>query len=68
VAVEVRKPGTWRWSYSSLRLAYTRSGEGAVWWYRYTPRVRGTYYFRARFVGDGSRTSVVTRVIGVSVR
>ncbi len=53
--VEVRKPGSARWSYSSARLCYSETGAGANWWYRYTPLLRGTYTFRVRFAGDGWR-------------
>jgi hypothetical protein len=63
--VEVKKPNSPRWSYSSARLAYTASGD---WWYRYTPKLRGTYLFRARFAGDAIRTSSVSGVVGVAVR
>jgi hypothetical protein len=63
--VEVRKPGSGRWSYSSKRLAYSGAGD---WWYRYTPKLRGTYSFRARFEGDVGRSSSVSRTIGVTVR
>jgi hypothetical protein len=64
--VEVRKPRSARWSYSSARLAYaTTSSGGATWWYRYTPRLRGTYVFRARFIADASRAGSVSRTIAV---
>ncbi len=63
--VEVKKPGSGRWSYSSARLAYTAAGD---WWYRYTPKVRGTYAFRARFAGDAARMGSVSGVVSVSVR
>ena len=36
--VEVKKPGSARWSYSSARLVYSISATGGgSWWYRYTP-------------------------------
>jgi hypothetical protein len=64
-AVEVRKPGSTRWSYSSARLAHTDAGE---WWYRYAPKKRGAYTFRVRFGGDSTRAPSVSRTIGVTVR
>jgi hypothetical protein len=67
--VEVRKPGSGRWSYSSLRLTYsTTVASGANWWYRYAPKVRGTYYFRARYLATADRLASVSRQIAVGVR
>jgi hypothetical protein len=67
--VEVKKPGSGRWSYSSARLAYaTTQAGGAVWWYRYTPKLRGLYYFRVGFAGDTARASSLSRAISVRVR
>jgi hypothetical protein len=64
--VEVRKPRSARWSYSSARLAHAAMGSGgAAWWYKYTPRLRGTYAFRARFIGDASRAGSVSRTVAV---
>jgi len=68
VVAEVRKPGSARWSYSSARLCYTAAPSGgAAWWYRYTPRLRGTYYFRARYYGSPERYGSLSRTISVSV-
>lgn len=64
IAVEVQKPGSYRWSYSSARLTYNTSS----WWYRYTPKVRGIYRFRARFGGGGGRIGSVTGILSVTVR
>jgi hypothetical protein len=64
VVAEVKKPGSGRWSYSSLRLTYN----GTSWWYRYGPKLRGTYQFRARFNGGGGRKPAVSTVISVIVR
>jgi hypothetical protein len=64
IAVEVQKPGSARWSYSSARLTYNASS----WWYRYTPKLRGTYRFRARFGGGGGRIGSATGVAPVMVR
>lgn len=67
--VYVKKPGSGRWSYSSARLAYAADGAGGgIWWYRYTPKLRGTYCFYARFAGDAGRLSSQSRTIGVTVR
>jgi hypothetical protein len=69
VAVSVQKPGTIRWSYSSARSTYGSSGTvGTLWWYRYTPKVRGLYHFSAAFSGDTSRSPSMSRTIAVSVR
>jgi hypothetical protein len=68
VVVEVRKPGSGRWSYSSARLCYSAAASGgANWWYRYGPKLRGTYYFRARYYGSAGRYGSLSRTIGVSV-
>jgi len=66
--VEVRKPGLARWSYSSARLGYALSGTGVMWWYRYTPKVKGTYSFRTRFAGDLVKGPSVSPVANVTVR
>lgn len=68
MVVWVRKPGTSRWSYSSNRIAYSSSGTSGLWWYRYTPKLRGTYYFRAQFVADATRGASVSNQIAVRVR
>jgi hypothetical protein len=69
VVVEVQKPGSARWSYSSARLGYASTVDGrGMWWYRYTPRLRGTYRYRARFAGVSSRLASLSRVISVAVR
>ena len=69
VVAYVKKPGSARWSYSSARLAYASNGlGGALWWYRYMPRSRGTYQFQARFAGDLGAGPSVSRNIAVSVR
>jgi tungstate transport system substrate-binding protein len=54
--VEVKKPGSTRWSYSSNR-GITKTG---AWLYRYMPRLKGTYQFRARYTTRyGTRVSSV---------
>jgi hypothetical protein len=60
VIVEVRKPGSARWSYSSARLVHGPDGvAGGKWWYRYRPYLRGWYSFRARVDAAVSRTVFV---------
>jgi hypothetical protein len=66
--VEVRKPGSGRWSYSSARAAYAASPASVGWWYRYTPRLRGTYTFRVRFAGGAGRAPTVSGTVSVRVR
>lgn len=63
--VDLRLPGSSRWSYASTRLASSATGGRATWSYVYTPRKRGFYYFRVRFLGDAvnaSSTSASARV------
>jgi hypothetical protein len=69
VIVEVMKPGSSHWSYSSLRLATTQAASAtpAGWWYRYLPVQRGLYSFRARFAGDAARTGSVSPIVTVRV-
>ena len=66
MVVWVKKPGSTRWSYSSARLTY--GPRGNLWWYRYTPVLRGTYQFQARFAGDSTRLPSSSAIIAVSVR
>ena len=66
MVVWVKKPGSSRWSYSSARLTY--GPRGNLWWYRYTPLLRGTYQFQARFAGDSTRLARSSAIIAVSVR
>jgi parallel beta-helix repeat protein len=69
VVVYVQKPGSSRWSYSSNRLAYVDNGAGGtLWFYRYAPKVTGTYRFQARFAGDAARLASLSGIICVSVR
>lgn len=64
VTVQVVRPGSPRWSYSSARLVYAANG---AWWYRYTPKIRGTYRFKASFAGTGTVPACVSPAIGVPV-
>jgi hypothetical protein len=66
--VYVRKPGSPRWSYSSARLAYGETDATAKWWYRYTPKLRGTYSFYVKFAGGAGAPASTSRTISVSVR
>jgi hypothetical protein len=66
--VEVKKPGSARWSYSSARLAYAESGPSALWWYRYAPKLKGVYYFRVKFLPTVARLGSTSRTIPVTVR
>jgi hypothetical protein len=69
VVAEVKKPGSGRWSYSSARVAYSSlPGGGAKWWYRYTPKLRGVYYFRAHYFGSADMSAAYSRTMGVRVR
>ncbi len=53
VVVYVKKPGSGRWSYSSARLTFGATGSHSSWWYRYTPKLHGTYSFYVKFAGAG---------------
>jgi sugar lactone lactonase YvrE len=67
--VYVKKPGSRRWSYSSARLAYAAAdGGGVKWWYRYTPKLKGTYSFHVKFAGDSGAPAATSRTISVVVR
>ena len=64
--VEVRKPGSARWSYSSARRIHTQTELGGKWSYRYTPKLRGAYRFRVRFDGHANRLPSMSGVISVN--
>jgi hypothetical protein len=67
--VEVRKPGSKRWSYSSARLVHQIDSAGrGSWWYRYAPKLRGLYSFRVRSAGSSSRSACLSRTITVKVK
>jgi hypothetical protein len=64
--VYVKKPGSPRFSYSSARLCYAETGTGgAKWWYRYTQRLKGTYYFKVAWAGNAERLPSISGVIKV---
>lgn len=67
-AVYVKKPGSYRWSYSSNRLSYDATGSVSSWWYRYTPKLKGTYQFYATHAGDGTTTASASNSIAVAVK
>jgi hypothetical protein len=67
--VYVKKPGSRRWSYSSARLSYgSVDGGGTKWWYRYAPRIKGTYSFYVKFAGDDAAPAATSRTVAVVVR
>jgi len=83
VVVYVKRPGSARWSISSVRGVYftehafddgSSGGDSVIepvsgkWWYRYTPRLRGVYQFQARFVEAADRTAAISRIVRVTVR
>ena len=68
VVVEVRKPGSARWSYSSARLVYAMNGADGLWYYGYTPKVKGTFTFRASFAGDANRFGCISGTTSVVVK
>ena len=68
VVVEVRKPGSGRWSYSSARLVYGMSGADGLWYYGYTPKAKGTFTFRASFAGDDNRYGCISGTTSVAVK
>jgi hypothetical protein len=69
VAVMVKKPGKAYYSYSSLRGTYNATDGVSTWWYRYTPKLRGTYVFYASLVATSGYLSGPTSArINVRVR
>jgi hypothetical protein len=69
VHVLVMKPGSTKWSESSIRPIYDEfPGEVGLWKYYYTPVVRGTYRFRAGFYGDIARKANLSIIVKVAVR
>jgi hypothetical protein len=66
--VHVKKPGSGHWAVSSYRLAYGANSTYAYWWYRYAPKLRGTYQFYVSFAGAGTRTAQTSKSIKVVVK
>ena len=67
-AVYVKKPGSYRWSYSSNRLSYDATASVSSWWYRYTPRLKGTYSFCVSHSADATYSASVSKTISVTVK
>ena len=70
IVVQVMKPGSARWSYSSNRVVYAAAGSGAAsWQYKYTLKAgmaKGTYQFRAVYAVDdwyAGYTSTTVKVV-----
>ena len=66
--VYVKKPASSRWSYSSNRLSYGATASASSWWYRYTPKLRGTYSFYVTFAGDATHLGSTSKTITVAVK
>jgi hypothetical protein len=66
IHVDVMKPGRSYWSYSSARGI--AAGPPASWWYRYAPKARGTYRFRAVFDGSSAYRRAVSGNVTVVVK
>ncbi len=66
--LSIKKAGAVTWSYLATRTMTGTSGARALWSLRYTPKLRGTYYFRARFAGDAARLPSVSRALKVRIR
>jgi hypothetical protein len=64
--VDVKKPGSSHFSYSSARTFYN-SGGNAAWQYKYTPLLTGTYQFRAIWDGNASFAPSQSGLVLVSV-
>jgi len=64
--VDVKKPGSSHWSYSSARTFYN-SGGNAAWQYKYTPSLKGTYQFQAKWDGDATYQASQSGIVNVSV-
>jgi hypothetical protein len=63
INVEVQKPRSKRWSYSSKRLIYAvASNDMGLWSYKYKPKTRGVYHFRARYAGGRSGAACVSGI------
>lgn len=69
--VDVRKPASPRWSYSSNRIVYAGAGGAALWQYKYYLKpgmARGTYYFKAVYDGGVDTTQCMSPSVKVAVR
>ena len=68
VRVMVKKPGKAHYSRSTTRSTYGATGSVSHWWYRYTPKVRGTYYFFATFPGDAAHSPANSPIMWIRVK
>jgi hypothetical protein len=64
VVVQMRKPRSRKW----VSVAVVSAGENGAWSWRYIPRLRGTFYFRAYYGGAVERYGSWSRTISVRVR
>jgi hypothetical protein len=66
--VYVKKPGSSRWSYSSNRGTYAAAASSSLWWYRYTPKLKGTYSFYVSYAGDATHLTATSKIVAVTVK
>lgn len=66
--VDVKRPGSAVWIYSSARGIMAGAGGTAVWAYGYKPVLRGTYTFRAVFDGGSGYAKSSSGTVAVAVR
>lgn len=66
--VYVKKPGSYRWSYSSKRLAYGGNSKAVYWWYTYVPKLRGTYSFYVSCSDYSGHVVAASKTVKVTVR
>ena len=64
IRIDMRKPGSSKWILISVR---STAASGA-WSLRYKIAKRGTYSFRVRYLGDGTRLPAVSRTMKIAVR
>jgi hypothetical protein len=64
VTIRMRKPRSRRWT----NVAVVAVGASGSWAWRYRPRVRGTFYFRAYYGGTLERYGSWSRTMSVRVR
>jgi hypothetical protein len=65
VSVYAKKPGKTTWVRLSTRTTNATTG---AWSYRFSPRIRGYWYLRAKFGGNTVQKAVTSRTIKVRVR
>jgi hypothetical protein len=64
VTIQMRKPRSRRWA----TVAVVTAGTSGSWAWRYRPRLRGTFYFRAYYGGAVERYGSWSRTMSVRVR